>query len=114
MARRPARRCSRKNLSHEFAALHGCGARRHRFMKQKLFVVAIVTGLALSFVACNRSAPAPPSAPGPVSGAINLPATPVATQPELQKLKGKWERPDGGYILEIRSVNAAGKLDASY
>jgi hypothetical protein len=27
---------------------------------------------------------------------------------------GKWERPDGGYILEIKSVDASGKLDAAY
>jgi hypothetical protein len=38
----------------------------------------------------------------------------AAVSPELAKLVGKWERPDGGYILEIRSVDASGKLDAGY
>ena len=27
---------------------------------------------------------------------------------------GKWERPDGGYVLEIKSVDASGKADAAY
>ncbi|MGH2361894.1 MAG: hypothetical protein ACRDGM_15315 [bacterium] len=29
-------------------------------------------------------------------------------------LKGRWLRPDGGYILEIRNVDANGKIDAVY
>lgn len=32
----------------------------------------------------------------------------------MQKLKGRWQRPDGGYILEIRQVDANGQLDAAY
>ena len=38
----------------------------------------------------------------------------AAVSPELAKLVGKWERPDGGYILEIKSVDASGKLDVAY
>jgi hypothetical protein len=34
--------------------------------------------------------------------------------PGFEKLKGRWLRPDGGYILEVRSVEAGGKLDAAY
>jgi len=29
-------------------------------------------------------------------------------------LNGRWFRPDGGYILEIRSVDNSGKIDAVY
>jgi hypothetical protein len=29
-------------------------------------------------------------------------------------LNGRWRRPDGGYLLEIRSVDASGKIDAVY
>ena len=32
----------------------------------------------------------------------------------FEKLRGKWLRPDGGYILEIRSVAPDGKMDAGY
>lgn len=27
---------------------------------------------------------------------------------------GKWERPDGGYVLEIKSVDSSGKADVAY
>lgn len=30
------------------------------------------------------------------------------------RLVGRWVRPDGGYILEIRSARAGGKLEAAY
>jgi hypothetical protein len=29
-------------------------------------------------------------------------------------LPGRWVRPDGGYVINIRGVGAGGKLDASY
>ena len=29
-------------------------------------------------------------------------------------LKGRWLRPDGGYIIQIRSVDGSGKMDAGY
>jgi len=30
------------------------------------------------------------------------------------ELSGRWVRPDGGYVLEIRSVDASGRIDAGY
>ena len=32
----------------------------------------------------------------------------------FDRLLGRWLRPDGGYILEIRSVSPGGKVDAAY
>jgi uncharacterized protein (DUF2147 family) len=32
----------------------------------------------------------------------------------LQKLVGRWVRPDGGYVIEVRSIDPAGKADAAY
>ena len=31
-----------------------------------------------------------------------------------ERLIGRWVRPDGGYVLEIRSAQADGRLDAAY
>jgi hypothetical protein len=31
-----------------------------------------------------------------------------------KSLQGRWTRPDGGYVLEIKSVAADGRLDAAY
>jgi hypothetical protein len=35
-------------------------------------------------------------------------------QIDFQVLNGRWLRPDGGYVLEIRAVEASGKIDAAY
>jgi hypothetical protein len=32
----------------------------------------------------------------------------------FERLKGRWVRPDGGYVLEIRAVDARGTIDAVY
>jgi uncharacterized protein (DUF2147 family) len=43
------------------------------------------------------------------------PATPAAKPaPALEKLKGRWVRSEGGYVIEIRGVGPDGKLDAAY
>ena len=54
--------------------------------------------------------------------AQNLPNVPadtsvaVATGPQADYgvLAGRWVRPDGGYVISIKSVDVGGKLDASY
>jgi hypothetical protein len=41
--------------------------------------------------------------------------TPLAeAKTDWQPLQGKWTRPDGGYILEIKKVDDSGKMDAGY
>jgi uncharacterized protein (DUF2147 family) len=53
---------------------------------------------------------------GPVSrAAAEQPPTAAAKAvPAFEKLKGRWLRDTGGYIIEIRSVGPGGKLDAAY
>ncbi len=34
--------------------------------------------------------------------------------PSLTRLVGRWRRPDGGYILDIKAVHDDGKIDATY
>jgi hypothetical protein len=36
------------------------------------------------------------------------------TKAAFNSLKGRWLRPDGGYVIEIRDVDARGKLAAGY
>jgi len=38
----------------------------------------------------------------------------AGTLAAFQKLEGRWQRGDGGYILDIRGVDADGKLTATY
>ena len=50
------------------------------------------------------------------------PAAPVtkesAAAPEVKagfdRLQGRWLRPDGGYVIEIRNIEINGKMDAGY
>ena len=75
--------------------------------------------LCATLAACNSKTDTPPPPPAPETNtAPQTNAAPsaanAAVSPELAKLVGKWERPDGGYVLEIKSVDASGKADVAY
>lgn len=38
----------------------------------------------------------------------------ATSTPEFQKLTGRWQRPDGGYVLGIKSIADSGAMDAGY
>jgi hypothetical protein len=61
----------------------------------------------------GRHADAPAAVVSPAVTATSPPAAPAAAAP-LQELAGHWVRIDGGYVLEIRGVEAGGKVDAAY
>ena len=73
-----------------------------------------IVGLAIALVAVIavavfRLTSAPPaSAPAPTGAAAN------AESVSGQRLVGRWLRPDGGYILEIRYAQTDGRLVAAY
>jgi hypothetical protein len=52
--------------------------------------------------------------PSPPAPRTSLTATAVSAESGLRALRGRWLRPDGGYILDIRDVDARGKIDAVY
>jgi hypothetical protein len=60
---------------------------------------------------CGNKTEPPPAPPAPPTNATPAAA---AVSPELARLAGKWERPDGGYVLEIKRVDPSGKLDVAY
>lgn len=39
---------------------------------------------------------------------------PSAAQTDFQRLEGRWVRPDGGYILELKNIKKDGSLTAAY
>ena len=41
-------------------------------------------------------------------------SAPTTTLKNLRKLVGRWVRPDGGYVIDIRNVDADGKLQVAY
>lgn len=62
-------------------------------------------------LACGQR-PTPPESPraSPVPGGAER-AEPA---PAFDRLAGRWERTDGGYILEVRAVDPQGRADAAY
>jgi hypothetical protein len=55
-----------------------------------------------------------PTAPSPPATATRPPAAMAATAPGVQQLKGKWRRPDGGYVIDVRTVEDDGTMDVAY
>jgi len=72
------------------------------------------TTLALGILsACGKKKDT--SAPPPAAATASQKPAPAAVPiPAFEKLNGKWLRPDGGYILELRNASAQGKLEAAY
>ncbi len=48
-----------------------------------------------------------------VEGDVAVAGQPAA-QAEAQRLAGRWVRPDGGYVLELREIAKDGSLKAAY
>ena len=88
---------------------------------QKKFPIGIVSLVVVAAIGVgvwlSRSKPAASSndAPNVTTNAMPAAATgaPVA-ESAFAKLIGGWQRPDGGYVLLIKSVDGNGKMDAAY
>ena len=80
-------------------------------MKREL-VTHGLTALAVSAALVCTLAPAQAQRPSAA------PASPTAAasgpQAAFGVLAGRWVRPDGGYVISIKAVDAGGKVDASY
>jgi len=91
-------------------ANHG---RPHRpLASSNALALSIVAACALA-VSCGKKDDAPPAPPVPASAATNTPA-PAFVKPEFARLAGKWQRPDGGYVVEIKGVEPSGTLEVAY
>ena len=55
-----------------------------------------------------------PFIPFPEARAEKPPTAETKPVPAFERLRGRWLRDTGGYIIEIRSVGAGGKLEAAY
>lgn len=68
--------------------------------------------LAAGMVGCGRGTT--PSTP-PGTGSTNAVSTnTTASAAVYDKLLGQWQRPDGGYVLEFKAIDAAGQIQAAY
>src|SRR5262245_38211615 len=76
-----------------------------------LIVATVAAGIAATILVTS-SKPATPVDPSAAAPATNNSTRAQAVVPS--RLVGRWQRPDGGYVIEIRNVATNGKLDAGY
>lgn len=74
----------------------------------------IIAGIIALRLLKSQLNPVAPTESSPTAASTNATAIAAPAKPDFQKLKGKWLRPDGGYIIEIKSADDSGKLDAGY
>ena len=90
-------------------------ASRIRQSWQLAAVLIVLCALGVVFLLSRQRAPdraAADVATNTVTTSQNPPTT--TNDVPRSRLIGRWRRPDGGYILEIRGAEADGKLDAAY
>jgi len=83
-------------------------------VKTNVAVLVVGALLVIGLAGCNQK-PAqvePPAASGPAVS--NAPVAVVTATNEFAVLRGKWQRGDGDYLIEIKSAAVDGKLDAHY
>jgi hypothetical protein len=76
----------------------------------KTCIALILFSFALSLGAVTNSAVALDAAAPRVEAEVSS----SGSEDGFDVLPGRWVRPDGGYVITIKSVDAAGKLDAAY
>jgi uncharacterized protein (DUF2147 family) len=76
----------------------------------KIILHATLIATAISSLVASAQPAAPAAAQASKAPAKNV----AKAKASFQKLKGRWQRTDGGYIVEIRSVEAGGRLNAAY
>jgi hypothetical protein len=78
--------------------------------------VVLAVGIFVAVALLRRGALGGTSSPlpSPAVPGIQSAATVVTATAGFGPLRGRWLRPDGGYILDIRDVDASGKIEAVY
>jgi hypothetical protein len=82
-------------------------------MKRMHHVTMSLAVASLAIATSIVSAQADPL-PGAPAAASTSETSASASPAAFASLLGRWVRPDGGYVISIKSVDASGKLDASY
>lgn len=77
---------------------------RFRLVGSILAAAGLVAAAGLFFFSQRQTAPEP----------ADRSARSSTAKVDLQKLVGRWLRPDGGYILDIRTIGTDGRMEAAY
>jgi hypothetical protein len=89
------------------------GGRRFPRAAVVVITVAVVAAGGYWWFQGRPAAPQPAAVPVAVGTTNPIPSG-TTPNPAFEKLKGRWQRPDGGYVVDIRGVEPGGKMDAAY
>ena len=80
-----------------------------------LIGLAVAVAVAGIYLVVMRQGPTPGRTEGRSGSGSNHPTRGKASATaDFQALVGKWVRPDGGYVISVRSVDPDGRVDAGY
>jgi hypothetical protein len=76
--------------------------------------LALAVGIVATVVLLRGRQPGGMGLPLSSSPRSSVEVTANSAESGFRALRGRWLRPDGGYILDIRDVDARGTIDAAY
>lgn len=85
-----------------------------RWVPVALAVAVVAVGAFWWRAGHDAGSPAPVESSAATAPTNATPAPVGRAEPADEGLKGRWVRTDGGYVVEIRSVDSSGKVDAAY
>jgi hypothetical protein len=88
---------------------------KKRFPVIWVSVIIVLAVGAIILVAANLKSPTPDQTAKADAKMPKAESSPASKKDKgFGNLIGRWLRPDGGYIIEIRSIGADGRMDAAY
>ncbi len=79
-----------------------------------VITVAVVAAVGFWWSKGRQSGVPPTVVSKAAANATNQYGSAATSKPAFEKLTGRWQRADGGYIIEIRSIEPGGKMNAAY
>ena len=83
-----------------------------RGLRGSMTAAIVAAGAILMLGAGPAKGQHPAAAPADQATRATVMAAEVKTA--FQVLKGRWLRPDGGYVIEVKDIDGSGKMEAAY
>ena len=88
--------------------------RKSYLLAAVVIALAVMAAVGYWWIKGRQAGTSPAGVPEAAVDAAKQPALAATHKPEFEKLAGRWLRPDGGYIIEIRSIEPGGRMNAAY
>jgi hypothetical protein len=88
--------------------------RRPYLLAALVIAVTVVAAGGFWWSKSRQAGVAPAVVSKAAANAANPHGSAATPKPAFEKLTGQWQRADGGYIIEIRSIEPGGSMNAAY